>query len=105
MIVFETCYFLFFVPTHFLIFSPYIPLADQHEHNTGAEYVAREPESEGSIVTGSPRPKDETKASVDLESLDGRKDGVANSPLSQILGVAILEVGIALHRRVNLFLL
>ncbi|XP_006461790.1 hypothetical protein AGABI2DRAFT_118644 [Agaricus bisporus var. bisporus H97] len=68
---------------------------DQHEHNTGVEYVAREPESEGSIVTGSPRPKDETKASVDLESLDGRKDGVANSPLSQILGVAILEVGIA----------
>jgi zinc transporter 1/2/3 len=48
------------------------------------------------------RPKNEVKSETDLESDDAAGNAITDKVLAQIVGVAILEFGVALHRFANL---
>jgi zinc transporter 1/2/3 len=66
---------------------------DAHGHDTGGSHAAHGPE--GDLVTEKQVPR-----SGDLEAMNHLKD-VADSASAQIIGIAILEFGVVLHRYVS----
>ncbi|KAG6845512.1 hypothetical protein H0H87_008409 [Tephrocybe sp. NHM501043] len=84
----------------------FTPFADAHGHNLGSSHAAHGPEPDRlASVTGSIDEKESSSSSTDIESHGQHDDHahaahantVADSPAAQIIGVAILEFGVALH--------
>lgn len=67
---------------------------DPHAHDLGTGHAAHGPESPSSEPTES---KGGTESGGDIESVTLNR-GFDDNAMAQIIGVAILEFGVALHR-------
>lgn len=82
----------------FLIFTYSQLVSDNHGHNLGS-HAAHGPEGtfDPSTLPDSEN-KPEEKGSSDIESAEHSHHAVHDSAAAQIIGIAILEFGVVLHR-------